>query len=358
MNRQQRQQLRRLRSSIMSTRISIWSILGISFYTCLWFVALNDTTQNYNPLVTLNQQQEQHNKLMEQRQLEIRRTMLEERKLRKEQRKEQKLRGSTSSNNNNDEDGQQENDSSKKSKQRNSDDDIPPLFGVWASFMLMMSYYRIRMEPRLRRLQQQQQQRFLRERRRGTQQLGLSPSEQQEAVRRTLRRINQERIANGQETISEESYQAFQHLLMTDRSIWRVLATPPQEQNRQHQRPPGATQAELQQCPTYTIPSQSQGGHGDCIICLTSYQANDTVRQLPCGHAFHIQCIDQWLQQSVLCPICKTSLAIDGSTGGNESSETTPAGQQQEQPLRNSTAIGTNSNADISTTDELDSIYD
>ena len=76
---------------------------------------------------------------------------------------------------------------------------------------------------------------------------------------RSLRRINQERISRGQETISLESYQAFQHLLMTDRSIWRVLATT-RPQQQQSQRPAGATSEELSRCPIHTIPDNYGGG--------------------------------------------------------------------------------------------------
>ena len=41
-----------------------------------------------------------------------------------------------------------------------------------------------------------------------------------------------------------------------------------------------------------------------CGICLLSYQADDTVKQLPCKHFFHTACIDRWLLEgSARCPL-------------------------------------------------------
>ncbi|KAL5976416.1 hypothetical protein ACLOJK_020747 [Asimina triloba] len=46
-----------------------------------------------------------------------------------------------------------------------------------------------------------------------------------------------------------------------------------------------------------------------CTVCLAEYQEKDVLRVLPyCGHAFHITCIDIWLQQHAVCPICRMSL--------------------------------------------------
>ncbi|GMI80532.1 hypothetical protein HRI_001722500 [Hibiscus trionum] len=46
-----------------------------------------------------------------------------------------------------------------------------------------------------------------------------------------------------------------------------------------------------------------------CIVCLSEYHANDTLRILPyCGHFFHVTCIDTWLQQHSTCPVCRLLL--------------------------------------------------
>jgi len=33
----------------------------------------------------------------------------------------------------------------------------------------------------------------------------------------------------------------------------------------------------------------------DCSVCMDSFQLNDSAKQLPCEHFFHIPCIDPWL---------------------------------------------------------------
>jgi hypothetical protein len=50
-----------------------------------------------------------------------------------------------------------------------------------------------------------------------------------------------------------------------------------------------------------------------CPVCLCEYQEKEKLQQLPaCKHAFHVECIDQWLAKNTTCPICRTSLLQGG----------------------------------------------
>ena len=41
-----------------------------------------------------------------------------------------------------------------------------------------------------------------------------------------------------------------------------------------------------------------------CAICLECFSNGELGRKLPCGHLFHVDCIDPWLtERSVCCPI-------------------------------------------------------
>jgi hypothetical protein len=42
-----------------------------------------------------------------------------------------------------------------------------------------------------------------------------------------------------------------------------------------------------------------------CPICLVAYEDKEKVRQLPCMHVFHPNCVDLWLVTSKSCPSCK-----------------------------------------------------
>jgi Ring finger domain len=61
------------------------------------------------------------------------------------------------------------------------------------------------------------------------------------------------------------------------------------------------------------------GSKAECSICLTEIEVGQDCRKLPdpCGHLFHLACIDQWFNQSVACPLCKRSLRdiLEGGDG-------------------------------------------
>ncbi|KAJ1797458.1 hypothetical protein LPJ59_003126, partial [Coemansia sp. RSA 2399] len=43
-----------------------------------------------------------------------------------------------------------------------------------------------------------------------------------------------------------------------------------------------------------------------CIVCIDDFVVGTRMRILPCGHNYHIECIDPWLtSKSSLCPLCK-----------------------------------------------------
>ncbi|KAL6997029.1 RING-type E3 ubiquitin transferase [Sarracenia purpurea var. burkii] len=50
-----------------------------------------------------------------------------------------------------------------------------------------------------------------------------------------------------------------------------------------------------------------------CVICQAEYASSEEIGTLQCGHCFHAECIQRWLQQKNVCPICKaTGLTISG----------------------------------------------
>lgn len=54
----------------------------------------------------------------------------------------------------------------------------------------------------------------------------------------------------------------------------------------------------------------------ECCICLTTYEDNVELRELPCGHHFHCTCVDRWLRMNSTCPLCKYNVSKNNHTSG------------------------------------------
>ncbi|KAF2312654.1 hypothetical protein P3X46_014544 [Hevea brasiliensis] len=58
-----------------------------------------------------------------------------------------------------------------------------------------------------------------------------------------------------------------------------------------------------------SIKRRSTNSAGDCAVCLSKFEPQDQLRLLPlCCHAFHVHCIDTWLQSNQTCPLCRSSI--------------------------------------------------
>ncbi|XP_019199787.1 PREDICTED: E3 ubiquitin-protein ligase ATL42-like [Ipomoea nil] len=50
----------------------------------------------------------------------------------------------------------------------------------------------------------------------------------------------------------------------------------------------------------------------ECSVCLSRFEDIEILRLLPkCKHAFHIHCIDQWLEKHSSCPLCRHKVTAE-----------------------------------------------
>ncbi|KAG0454397.1 hypothetical protein HPP92_025701 [Vanilla planifolia] len=70
----------------------------------------------------------------------------------------------------------------------------------------------------------------------------------------------------------------------------------------------GLNPATIRSLPTfrYSPATSFAVSASECAICLIEFRNEDPLRLLPdCAHAFHLDCIDVWLQSNGNCPLCR-----------------------------------------------------
>ncbi|KZV54601.1 zinc finger family protein [Dorcoceras hygrometricum] len=56
----------------------------------------------------------------------------------------------------------------------------------------------------------------------------------------------------------------------------------------------------------------------ECPICLSDYEVNGEVKEMPCRHIFHSGCIDKWLGIHGSCPVCRYSMPVEETKEARE----------------------------------------
>ncbi|XP_074274023.1 E3 ubiquitin ligase BIG BROTHER-related [Silene latifolia] len=51
-----------------------------------------------------------------------------------------------------------------------------------------------------------------------------------------------------------------------------------------------------------------------CVICRLDYEDDDTLTTLPCKHAYHSDCITNWLNINKACPVCNAEVSTSGNS--------------------------------------------
>ncbi|KAI5058726.1 hypothetical protein GOP47_0026896 [Adiantum capillus-veneris] len=75
---------------------------------------------------------------------------------------------------------------------------------------------------------------------------------------------------------------------------------------------PPASKSAVVALPTITISKDHLGTDAaQCAVCKEEFELLSPVKQLPCSHMYHPDCILPWLEQHNSCPVCRHELATD-----------------------------------------------
>lgn len=79
--------------------------------------------------------------------------------------------------------------------------------------------------------------------------------------------------------------------------------------------PPPADPSRIQALPKVIVSQELVDGCVDCAVCQEKFTLGEEVRQLPCRHYFHFDCIEPWLKMHDSCPVCRLSLSSTQTRG-------------------------------------------
>ncbi|XP_022088277.1 uncharacterized protein LOC110977989 isoform X2 [Acanthaster planci] len=63
--------------------------------------------------------------------------------------------------------------------------------------------------------------------------------------------------------------------------------------------------------PTFLYSSGQDSSEKECSICMGDYELGENMRRLPCFHFYHAACIDKWLKDNRICPVCREEVNFE-----------------------------------------------
>lgn len=72
---------------------------------------------------------------------------------------------------------------------------------------------------------------------------------------------------------------------------------------------PPASKASIEAMPSVEIGEDNKDG--ECAICLEVWEPGAVVKEMPCKHRFHGNCVEKWLKIHGNCPVCRYKMPVD-----------------------------------------------
>lgn len=81
---------------------------------------------------------------------------------------------------------------------------------------------------------------------------------------------------------------------------------------------PPASKASIEAMPSVKI---GESEDGECVVCLEEWKPGEVVKEMPCKHKFHDECIQKWLVIHGSCPVCRYKMPVDEEDMGKKRDE-------------------------------------
>ncbi|PIK55513.1 hypothetical protein BSL78_07594 [Apostichopus japonicus] len=78
--------------------------------------------------------------------------------------------------------------------------------------------------------------------------------------------------------------------------------------NVEGQGPPPANKDDIDSLKTLHITEELIATSTECPVCKEDFSEGDEVKQLPCEHLFHPDCVVTWLKMHNTCPVCRRAI--------------------------------------------------
>ncbi|KAI4348438.1 hypothetical protein L6164_009162 [Bauhinia variegata] len=109
-----------------------------------------------------------------------------------------------------------------------------------------------------------------------------------------------------------------------------------QNDSRANVNPP-AQKAAIEAMPSVAIEE-----HLQCTVCLEDLEIGNQVKEMPCKHKFHEDCIVSWLKLHSSCPVCRFRMPSDDSIvetsfNRNEGNQYSHQGRDREERMNQAT---------------------
>uniref|UniRef100_A0A0D6R0C1 RING-type E3 ubiquitin transferase n=1 Tax=Araucaria cunninghamii TaxID=56994 RepID=A0A0D6R0C1_ARACU len=75
--------------------------------------------------------------------------------------------------------------------------------------------------------------------------------------------------------------------------------------------PPPAARSAVEAMPTVKITQKHLSVESHCAVCTDPFEIGGEVREMPCKHIYHADCILPWLAQHNSCPVCRHEMPTD-----------------------------------------------